>query len=131
SALGSSGRANRAARSADRLTAGFAARAATTAAVAPAPVAASVRVVLFIVRIIPPRFRLGDRSPAAWGQNPALSAAPGEAELVAFGIAEEQMVTVFRRYARAELFQPFQLSFDRITAQVEMDAVLHDLLLWH
>jgi hypothetical protein len=41
------------------------------------------------------------------------------------------MVTVFRRYARAELFQPFQLSFDGIASQVEMDAVLHHLLLWH
>ncbi len=41
------------------------------------------------------------------------------------------MVIVFRHQARAELSQPFQLSPDRITSQVEMDAVLHDLLLWH
>ncbi len=37
------------------------------------------------------------------------------------------MVIVFGHYACAELPQPFQLCPDRITPQVEMDAILYDL----
>jgi hypothetical protein len=47
---------------------------------------------------------------------------PGKTELVAFRVAEHHVVFVFRHHARAELSQPFQLSLDTITAQVEMDA---------
>ena len=39
------------------------------------------------------------------------------------------MVVVFRRYARTEFCQPFQLVREAITSQVEMDAVLDDLWL--
>jgi hypothetical protein len=39
------------------------------------------------------------------------------------------VVVVFRRYARTEFCEPFQLVREAITSQVEMDAVLHDLWL--
>jgi hypothetical protein len=52
---------------------------------------------------------------------------PGKAELVAFRVAEHQMVVVFGHYARPGLYEPFQLFLDVITSQVEMDAVLHGL----
>ena len=37
---------------------------------------------------------------------------PEQAELVAFRIAEKQVVSVFRYQGRAELLQPFRLSPD-------------------
>ena len=72
--------------------------------------------------------RLTSREHRALAQ-PALSSGPGKAELVAFRVAEHQVVVVFRRYARTEFCEPFQLVRDAITSQVQMDAVLHDLWL--
>ena len=56
---------------------------------------------------------------------------PEQAELVAFRIAEKQVVSVFRYQGRPELLQPFQLSPSRLAPQVEVDAILHGLRLWH
>jgi hypothetical protein len=63
------------------------------------------------------------------GAASPLSSVPGKAELVAFRVAEHQMVIVFRHYARTEFCEPFQFVLNAITSQVEMDAVLHDLWL--
>lgn len=41
------------------------------------------------------------------------------------------MVIVSGHYSRAEFSQSLHLSLHRFTSQVEMDAVLHDLLLWY
>ena len=59
------------------------------------------------------------------------SPVPEQAELVAFRVAEKQVVSVFRYQSHAELPQPFQLSPDRLAPPVEMDAILHGLRLWH
>ena len=41
------------------------------------------------------------------------------------------MVAVFRYQARAQPHQSFKLSLGRVTSQVQVDTVLHDLRLWH